>query len=278
MQGVRKMLAHTSAVDANHYERLVELFGSRSYNKMALDLRQKFQVAKPFPHIVIDDFLPSDVADAIARAYPDPSDSSVKWKTHNNANTSRKFLEDVNFMSPIMQMFAQGLIGRQFLLFLETISGIDCLIGDPYFLGGGAMVSGKGDFLKIHADFNWHHKLQAHRRLNALFYLTPNWQAEWGGNLELWPKDMSAAGSAVPPLFNRVVIFAVTDDANHGQPKPLMTPPGVYRRVFSAFYYTTRQDDVEWNDPHFTLYKPEKSPYSMSLLQDYQRAAKVDSD
>ena len=53
--------------------------------------------------------------------------------------------------------------GRQFTLFLETLTGIDNLIPDPYFIGGGIHLSGPGDFLKIHADFNWHHKLQAYR-------------------------------------------------------------------------------------------------------------------
>ena len=56
---------------------------------------------------------------------------------------------------------------RQFTLFLETLTGIECLLPDPYFIGGGAHVSTTGDFLKIHADFNWHHKLQAYRRVNA---------------------------------------------------------------------------------------------------------------
>jgi 2OG-Fe(II) oxygenase superfamily len=267
-----------SLIDKSGYDQLLKLFDSPRYNKMAIERRETFQAAQPFPHVVIDDFLPPEIADTIAKQYPDPGDSSVKWKTHQNANTSRKFLEDVTFMSPTMRLFAQALNSRQFLLFLETISGIDCLIADPYFIGGGAMISGSGEFLKIHADFNWHHKLQAHRRLNALLYLTPNWRSEWGGDLELWPKDMSAVGSVIAPQFNRMVIFAVTDDANHGQPKPLMTPSGVYRRLFSAFYYTSRRDDAEWNEPHFTLYKPEKSPYSMSLLEDYQNVAKTGGD
>ena len=238
---------------------------------MAVALRDEFQSARPFPHIVIDDFLPPDMTGIVAAAYPNPDDLSVRWKNHKNDNTSRKFVEDVRFMSPQMRLFAQAITGRQFLLFLETISGIECLIPDPYFIGGGAMVSGSGDFLKVHADFNWHHKIQAHRRLNALLYLTPDWKGEWGGELELWPKDMSSPEKAVVPKFNRLVIFAVTDDANHGQPRPLATPPGVYRRVFRVFCYTTRRDDAEWNEPHFTLYKPEKSPYGMSLLQDYQK-------
>jgi hypothetical protein len=260
--------------NTNVYNEILALFDDQRYNKLAVDLREQFQTARPFPHVVIDDFLPADVAKIIAQVYPDPNDPSVQWKTHNNANTSRKFLEDERFMPAPFRLFAQATGSRQFLLFLEAISGIESLIADPYFIGGGAMVSGPGDFLKVHADFNWHHKLQAHRRLNALFYLTPDWQADWGGDLELWPKDMNAVERTVSPKFNRVVIFAVTDDANHGQPKPLTTPKGGYRRVFSAFYYTTRRDEAEWNDPHFTLYKPEKSPYSMSLLQDYEKTAK----
>ena len=49
----------------------------------------------------------------------------------------------------------------------------------------------------------------------------------------------------------------------------------IFRRVFSAFYYTTRKDDAEWNAPHFTLYKPENSPYGMRLQSDYQSKAKT---
>jgi hypothetical protein len=254
-------------------DQLVTLFDDNRYNRMAVDLRAKFQTASPFPHIFIDNFLPPPIADAIAKEYPDPNDASVRWKFHENANVSRKFIEDVQFMSTTMRLFAQALISRQFLLFLESISGIECLIGDPYFMGGGAMVSGRGDFLKIHADFNWHAKLQAYRRLNALFYLTPDWAPEWGGDLELWPKDMGSVGQVISPRFNRVAIFTVTDDANHGVPKPLAMPSGIYRRVFSAFYYSTRRDEAEWSDPHFTLYKPDKSPYSMSLLEDYKKQA-----
>ena len=136
------------------------------------------------------------------------------------------------------------------------------------------MVTGTEQFLKIHADFNWHHKLQMHRRLNFLLYLTPNWQPEWGGHLELWPKDMNrAASQRIEPKFNRAVIFEVTDDSNHGQPEPLRAPPNVFRRVFSTFYYTTRKNDAEWNTPHFTIYKPENSPYGMSLQKDFQEKA-----
>lgn len=39
---------------------------------------------------------------------------------------------------------------RQFVLFLETLTGIESLMPDPYYIGGGVHISGQGDFLKIH--------------------------------------------------------------------------------------------------------------------------------
>lgn len=255
---------------------LVTVFDDPHYARLALQVKERFRNADPYPHVVLDDFLPLAVADVLASSYPDPNDASVRWKTHANKNVVRKFVEDVSSLSIPMRIFANAVISRQFLLFLEALSGIDCLFADPYFIGGGAMATGRDQFLKIHADFNWHHKLQAHRRLNVLFYLAPNWQAEWGGHLELWSKDMSRRVQ-IEPVFNRAVIFEVTDDSNHGQPQPLRTPESVHRRVFSAFYYTTRKTDAEWDAPHFTLYKPENSPYGMSLQKDYVESAKSGS-
>jgi hypothetical protein len=271
-----RMLAQGPDGSQSCFERFLTVFDDERYSQLAQANCQKFRDNQPFPHVVIDNFLPEDLALLVAGGYPDPNDESTAWKSHSNKNVVRKFVEDVRSMTLPMRLFASAVASRQFLLFLETLSGIDCLLPDPYFIGGGAMLTGTGQFLKIHADFNWHHKLQAHRRLNALLYLTANWQPEWGGALELWSKDMSERVHSVLPEFNRLVVFEVTDDANHGQPEPLNTPPGIYRRVFSAFYYTTRRDEVEWNAPHFTLYKPENSPYGMRLLSDYQRKDKCD--
>ncbi len=267
-------MTKSEGLHASHgVEKIVTLFDNPHYARLATESREHFKNADPFPHIALDNFLPDDVAAILGATYPDPNDSTTRWKTHSNNNVSRKFVEDVSALALPMRLFANAVTSREFLLFLETISGIDCLLPDPYFIGGGAMATGRGEFLKVHADFDWHHKLQAHRRLNALFYLAPDWQPEWGGNLELWSKDMSQRVQSIEPKFNRVVIFEVTDDANHGQPEPLTTPDSIYRRVFSAFYYTSRKSDHDWNAPHFTLYKPENSPYGMSLQKDYAAKA-----
>ena len=245
-------------------ESMLFLFGEDRFPKLAMKHRGEFASGQPFPHVVIDDFLPYEAAMRLYLNYPKVDENIVH---HDNENTSRKLQPDVSFMHPYMRAFSAALASREFLLFLETVTGIECLLSDPYLFGGGAMISENGDFLNVHQDFNWHFQLQLHRRVNALLYLTPDWKEEYGGNLELW--DDTKKVKEVVPNFNRLIIFA-TPGANHGQPQPMNVPPGIQRRVFSAFYYTSRPNEETWADPHFTKYLPNNFRLGVKTKSDYE--------
>ena len=247
---------------------LISLFDDPRYADLAKLTLPEFRAAKPFPHIMFNDFLPAEVAYRLSLMYPDPN-RDAGWTTHANPNVKRMFSGNEVLWNPVFRLFAQATASRQFLLFLETLSGIKGLIPDPYYIGGGAMVAGRGDFLNMHCDFNWHYKLHCHRRLNVLFYLTPDWQEEWGGALQLQGGGPENNASYLP-LFNRVIIFEVSDTAWHGQPVPMTCPEGTWRRVFSAFYYTAATDQ-QINDPHLTKYRDE-TPYTAKPLKEYQGA------
>src|SRR5438270_864536 len=77
------------------------------------------------------------------------------------------------------------------LSFVETLTGIRGLLPDPYFEGGGLHQIVSGGFLKVHADFNYHRKLNIDRRLNLIVYLNKDWREEYNGHLELWDRGMS---------------------------------------------------------------------------------------
>jgi hypothetical protein len=85
--------------------------------------------------------------------------------------------------------------------------------------------------------------------------------------LELW--DDTKKVKEVVPHFNRLIIFA-TPGANHGQPQPMNVPPGIQRRVFSAFYYTSRPNEETWADPHFTKYLPNNFRLGVKTKSDYE--------
>lgn len=245
------------------------VFDDARYARLAVESAAEYQAAEPFPHGVYDDFLPTDLAHALSAEFP--TFDAIDWVQRDNENNRRVYQHDETKVPPLARRMLREFNSRQFTLFIESLSGIDNLIPDPYFIGGGIHLSGPGDFLKIHADFNWHHKLQAYRRVNALLYLPEEWDESWGGALEFWDRDMSQAVDMAYPKFNRLVVFSTSEHSNHGQRVPNSCPQGVGRKVFNLYYYTTHRDDEDAEqDPHFTLYKTEASPFAMELGETYR--------
>jgi hypothetical protein len=246
------------------------VFDNRHYAQLAVERAQDYQTAAPFPSITLDNFLPEKMARALSAAFPKHDD--IAWVERDNENNRRRYQHDETKLPRLIREMLRELNSRQFMLFLETLTGIQCLLPDPYFIGGGAHMSTTGDFLKIHADFNWHHKLQAYRRLNALLYLTDTWEPEWQGAIEFWDKEMTGPVVSSLPIFNRLVVFSTGEHSNHGQRLPNLCPPGVHRKVLNLYYYTTHREDGDMDAPHFTLYKPEASSFAMELGSEFRSA------
>ena len=263
----------TSGLDVSTQVPVLGTFDNPRFAHLALEYAARWQTAEPFAHAVIDDFLDERMARALEREFPLPQE--IEWVVRNNQNNIRRFQHDETKLPRLIREMLRELNSRQFLLFVETLTGIDNLLPDPYFIGGGPHLAGRGDFLNIHADFNWHHKLQAHRRVNVLIYLNTGWKEAWGGHLEFWDRAMTRRVQSVLPVFNRMVAFKVADDSNHGQPQPLQCPPEVYRKALNLYYYTTRRDESELTDPHFTLYKTQASPHAMELGDEYRKSARA---
>ena len=148
----------------NQYK-ILEIFESSYYSKLAVKNNQKYINEEPFPHITFDNFLPLELADLIGEQYANFDKSRSKGKFHNNKNTQRYLHEDITSFSLPLKLFASSINGRSFLSFLETLTSINHIIPDPYFIGGGAMLTSKGGYLKVHVDFNFHHKLQSWRKI-----------------------------------------------------------------------------------------------------------------
>jgi hypothetical protein len=219
------------------------------------DAGAAFRSAEPYPYAVFDDFLRASAAQEIARVFPGPQDP-VAWDHYAAPGLEVKLgcSREERLPEPIRRAI-HDLNSGPFVDFLETLTGIDHLLPDPHLAGAGIHLSRHGGLLGIHADFNWHEKLQAHRRLNLLIYLTPDWKAEYGGELELWNADATRREHVVEPQFNRAVLFATRSDTFHGHPTPWAAPDGIYRQSIALYYYTTSRPDAEVRPAHNTLYK-----------------------
>lgn len=206
-------------------------------------LRARYEAARPFPHIVVDNAFDP----AMVKRVEDELATFEDWDGEKAFYGSRKkrHCATVGKLPPATQMMLAYLNGPEFLPALEALTGIDGLIPDPYLYGGGVHSIRRGGFLKIHADFNWHQRLQLHRRLNLLLYLNSGWNEAWGGALELWDGEMKAKGAEIAPLFNRMVVFSTTDFSYHGHPEPLACPEDRVRNSLALYYYTATRPEHE---------------------------------
>ena len=219
----------------------------------AASLRAKYASAAPFPHIVLDRLFDADVLESILRDFPDPR--SMQWMQFDNPQEKKLgYSHERSTLSKTVRDFLNDLNSFETLLWLEALTGIEGLIPDPYFGGGGLHQIEPGGFLKVHTDFNVHPKLKLDRRLNMLIYLNKEWREEYGGHLELWDRDQKSCRLRILPLFNRTVIFSTTDTSFHGHPHPLTSPPGITRKSVSLYYYTAGRPAEERSVPHDTIF------------------------
>jgi hypothetical protein len=217
-------------------------------------LRARYQAADPFPHIVLDDLFDAEELDRVLAEFPAPD--ATRWMKFDSPTEKKLgYYHEHSRISDTIRRFLDAMNGFEMLLWLEALTGIEGLIPDPYFGGGGLHQIESGGFLKIHADFNVHPKLKIDRRINLLVYMNKDWEEAWGGHLELWSADMHSCRQRIAPLFNRTVIFSTTDTSYHGHPHPLSSPPGVTRKSVSLYYYTAGRPDDEKSAPHDTIFR-----------------------
>jgi len=201
------------------------------------EYRDRFLSAAPFPHLVIDDFLPRELAQELVSTFPAPG--SALWTRLPTEDQRNKLATTDEGMIPALHRYVLFTLNSgRFLRFIEQVTGIDALIADTKLVGGGLHQIMRGGKLAVHIDYSHHPQNALFRRLNLLLYLNPDWREEYGGHLELWNRDITRCETRILPSFNRLALFATSDVSYHGHPEPLAAPEGTTRKSLSLYYFT----------------------------------------
>jgi Rps23 Pro-64 3,4-dihydroxylase Tpa1-like proline 4-hydroxylase len=219
---------------------------------------------EPFPHCIIDNaFDDSLVCNAL---YTWPTEESSNWWKYNNIFEKKLAYDNVRALSACLRHLLLTLNSTIFIDYLQRLTGIKCLCSDETFRGGGLHCIEKGGKLDIHADFNVHtgpgNCKNLHRRVNAILFMNKRWSGDYGGGLELWNSNMTKCVVNIEPIFNRLVIFSVSDTAFHGHPTPLSCPSNNSRKSMAWYYYSPEPAPGFTGDVHSTIYK--KRPYDIT--------------
>ncbi|NJK42308.1 MAG: 2OG-Fe(II) oxygenase [Aquincola sp.] len=204
-------------------------------------LADDYRNADPFPHIVLDNALPEPLIRDIYAHFPkDRLAKDVVFDIGYGGHHKRQVMPE--HCDAFARQFFHFMNSQPMLQFLEGLTGIDALLPDPYFTGGGFHETARGGKLGVHADFRIHDQLNVQRRINLLIYLNETWDDAWRGQLELWDRSMSECRVRVSPLWNRCVVFSTDADSWHGHPDELLTPDHVKRRSLALYYYTASKN------------------------------------
>lgn len=265
--------------DMQELQRLLEIVGPN------------YSVAQPFPHVVIDDFFPDDIADALAAEFPDvdqcpwivsgpgmckPLTNDAGQLTNNN-----KLVQSVElWFGPLARHIMMMFNGHTFLAWLEGLTGYRGILPDPAFSHCGMHSTGRGGKLLIHSDQSRHREPRFDQLLNLIYFANPGWKEEWGGHLELWDFKAKKCVQKIAPINNRLVIFNTGTYTWHGHPHPLQCPEGVRRKSLSVYYYMLDrpfdQHFVKKNTQvHWLAMTPEEAREMQDIKKNVEAAEKA---
>jgi len=183
-------------------ESLSEKIAARIREREAVLARQ-WNGTAPINHFVLDDVLPVTWAEAIGSAYPDAGSMTLR----RSLRELKCVAVQMNKFHPLLEEIIYAFQTPHIVGAIERITGLKDLEPDEQLYAGGCSLMAPGHFLNPHID-NSHDKFRRrYRILNLLYYVSPNWPDDRGGNLELWPSGVQGHPVTIVSRFNRLVVM-----------------------------------------------------------------------
>lgn len=159
---------------------------------------------KPFPHIIIDRWIPEELC--LAAAVEWPQTTWPHWLKYSGDRGDKFVSHDRSNLTPACDLIVQRLAfieANPYLLIKESFP-------DLTLYGAGMSMILSGGSLPLHLDSDHHPVTGWRRAASAIVYLTDC----GGGELELWYPERTTA-KVIAPKPGRLVVFECGDQAWH---------------------------------------------------------------
>ena len=98
------------------------------------ELRARYLAAKPYPHLVLDNFFDPEVLDRVATEFP--GRGGRDWLSYDTANEIKQTSRGVIDLPAFSQAFLWQMCAPPMMVFLREVTGHADLCVDPLFHGG----------------------------------------------------------------------------------------------------------------------------------------------
>ncbi len=163
----------------------------------------------------LDNLLPLDVAFKLHKSFPKLAETVKRNSIRELKYTAFQMDKYDSVLEEITYAFQEEKI-------VKLIADICCIqevYADENLYAGGLSLMEKGNFLNPHLDNSHDKDRNRWRVLNLLYYVTPDWELDFGGNLEIWPKGLKEKQITIESKFNRLVVMATHQNSWHSVSK-----------------------------------------------------------
>lgn len=187
-------------------------------------------------HFYVDDLLTADLAQAIYSAFPRNADGFFDRQSFRE---KKKTLTNLADHPPILSAITYAMQHPSVVEKVAELVGLKNIVPDPSLYAGGLSMMFQGDFLNPHIDNSHDGSRNLYRRLNLLYYVSPDWALENGGNFELWDPQVKQQKTIVS-RFNRLVVMETNKDSWHSVSPVVVESP---RCCVSNYYFSAESPD-----------------------------------
>lgn len=198
-------------------------------------------------HAAIDNLLPKEIAEKIYASFPSVEQMRLMSSFREQKYTSKSF----DKFDPLLLDISLAVQAPEVIAVVEKITGMKEMVGDPHFYAGGLSAMVKGHYLNPHIDNSHDGERKFYRVLNLLYYVTPDWKPENGGNLELWDAKVRRP-TVIPSLFNRLVLMETNEQSFHSVNQVKVDRP---RCCVSNYYFSPHSPNNGRETFHITFFK-----------------------
>jgi Rps23 Pro-64 3,4-dihydroxylase Tpa1-like proline 4-hydroxylase len=179
-------------------------------------------------YFVVDNLLPVDVARQIFDSFP----SAERLMLRKSLRELKYVTSQMDGCARLVEEAVFAFQDPRIVHLVESITGLRAVEPDPSLYASGISVMGNGHYLMPHIDNSHDMKRERYRVLNLLYYVTPEWPEDVGGNFELWPEGKPLT---IHAKFNRLLVIATNRTSWHSVSK--IHHPGL-RTCVSNYYFS----------------------------------------
>jgi Rps23 Pro-64 3,4-dihydroxylase Tpa1-like proline 4-hydroxylase len=222
------------------------------------EVTRQWRTSQPINHFVIDDLLPVDWAERIRNAFPRGDTMMLRRSLREVKFVAAQMNRYDPLLEEIIYAFQQpGVVER-----VGRITALRALEPDSLLYAGGISLMAPGHYLNPHID-NSHDKVrERYRVLNLLYYVSPQWDEQAGGNLELWPEGPQGRPVTIISRFNRLAVMVTHQRSWHSVSRVAVPRD----RCCVSNYYFSRYPVGEAEYFHVTTFRGRPEQFVRDLV------------